>query len=155
VSTGPLCTVGCRPPGTYRVADCWSVKKLGFQLLGEMELSCRQVWWELLSFSALWESRPPGATYQVAGYCFTSLSMEFGIPTLWWERVWALQLGTVWSAGPLCTVGVRPPAAHSVVEYHSVEELEFHLLESGNGTLWHAGTMRSAGPLCTLGKQTS
>jgi hypothetical protein len=40
-----------------QIADCHSVEKLGFQLLGKTGLSCRQARWEVLCLCALWGSR--------------------------------------------------------------------------------------------------
>jgi hypothetical protein len=34
-----LCTVGVRPPRTTRVADCYSVEELGFQLLERKDMA--------------------------------------------------------------------------------------------------------------------
>jgi hypothetical protein len=82
-SAGTLCTLGGRPPGSFKVADCYSVEDLGFQLLdGESGLSCKQVRWEVLGLCVLLGSRLFGAVYRVVGYSFLPLSGKSGILAL-------------------------------------------------------------------------
>jgi hypothetical protein len=52
-SVGPVCTLGGIALATCRVADCNSVKNLGFQLLSREDgTSYRHARWEVLGFCA-------------------------------------------------------------------------------------------------------
>jgi hypothetical protein len=63
-SAEPLCTSGGRPPGTLRVADCHSLKGMGFLLFGslrkEQGLSHRLEQW------GVWATGHPGEAVLLA-----------------------------------------------------------------------------------------
>jgi hypothetical protein len=63
-----------------------------------------------------------------ANYLFSALSKEAGVPAFWWGHR-GNPIVTVRSTGSLCTVGGRFPSNNRVVDYHSVEELSFQLLD--------------------------
>jgi hypothetical protein len=56
-------------------------------------------------------------------------------------EVWDSPAVTVGSGWSLCTVGGRPPSTCRVANCHSVEELEFQLLDKKEGALLQGGTV--------------
>jgi hypothetical protein len=85
-----------------------------------------------------WKCYPLQVSYCDVDYLFPPLSEGAGIPALSWGSRDSPAV-TVGSTGSLRTEGGKPPSTCSEVDCHSVEELEFQLLDRRDRTVLQGG----------------